>query len=274
MRPIPLSLIPLALAAVAAPLGAQEPAPKAPQRVTGTAPYRVVTVRPTLGIVVGTEAGTTDSIGARVESVTPGGPAHRAGIRSGDIITRVDGFPLVMTAPPGVRVASPGLRLIERMAQRAPGDTVLLQLRRGSDTRTVHIATEPRRDVMVYVTEPDRQREAMLELRGRLEDMPAIGQRYSFLASPLGNLQLAPLNPDLGRYFGVGEGVLVISVPSRSGLPLRGGDVVLRVDGREPESPGHLLRILSSYDQDEEFRLDIVRDRKRRSVTGKVGGRP
>jgi hypothetical protein len=161
------------------------------------------------------------------------------------------------------------------MARRAPGDTVLLQLRRGKDTRTVHIATEPRRDVMVYdMAEPDRQRQAMLELRGRLEDMPAIGQRFSFLASPLGNLQLAPLNPDLGRYFGTDDGVLVISVPARSGLPLRGGDVVLRVDGREPESPGHLLRILSSYDQDEEFRLDIVRDRKRRSVTGKVGSRP
>lgn len=88
--------------------------------------------------------------------------------------------------------------------------------------------------------------------------------------SPLGSLQLAPLNDDLGRYFGTSEGVLVISVPANSPLSLRGGDVVLRVDGREPENPGHLLRILGSYGPGESLSFDIYRDRKRRTVKGTV----
>jgi S1-C subfamily serine protease len=89
--------------------------------------------------------------------------------------------------------------------------------------------------------------------------------------SPLGRLELAPLNSDLGRYFGTGEGVLVISAPKDSALGLRGGDVVLRVDGREPSGPSHLMRILRSYDTGETFKMDIMRDRKRQTVTARIG---
>ena len=55
-----------------------------------------------------------------------------------------------------------------------------------------------------------------------------------------------------------------------STLSLRGGDVVIRVDGRTPEGPAHLLRILGSYGPGEELRLEIFRDRKRRTVTGTI----
>ena len=43
--------------------------------------------------------------------------------------------------------------------------------------------------------------------------------------SPLADLELAPLNPDLGQYFGTDTGVLVISVPAESQLGFKGGDV-------------------------------------------------
>src|SRR5919205_2616523 len=47
--------------------------------------------RARLGIKVNLQARETDSIGAYVESVTPGGPAAKAGLKSGDIITKLDG---------------------------------------------------------------------------------------------------------------------------------------------------------------------------------------
>jgi S1-C subfamily serine protease len=94
-----------------------------------------------------------------------------------------------------------------------------------------------------------------------------------FGGSPLGRLELAPLNPDLGRYFGTDEGVLVISAPKDSVLQLRGGDVVLAVDGRTPSSPSHLLRILRSYESGETFKLDIMRNRKRETITARLGER-
>ena len=65
----------------------------------------------------------------------------------------------------------------------------------------------------------------------------------------------------------------MISAPKDSALGLRGGDVVLRVDGREPSSPSHFLRILRSYDPGESFKLDIMRDRKKETVTARIGER-
>jgi S1-C subfamily serine protease len=88
-----------------------------------------------------------------------------------------------------------------------------------------------------------------------------------FVAGDLAELELAPLNADLGQYFGTEAGVLVISAPRNSPLRVRGGDVVLAVDGRRPDGPQHLLRILRSYDGGERFKLDIMRSRKRESLT-------
>jgi S1-C subfamily serine protease len=89
--------------------------------------------------------------------------------------------------------------------------------------------------------------------------------------SPLADLELAPLNSDLGRYFGATDGVLVISVPKESQLGLKGGDVVLTVDGRKPATPSQLLRILRSYESDETLKLEVLRNHKRETVTGHLG---
>jgi S1-C subfamily serine protease len=93
------------------------------------------------------------------------------------------------------------------------------------------------------------------------------------LGSPLADLELAPLNPDLGRYFGATDGILVISLPPESGLGLKGGDVILAVDGRTPASTAQLLRILRSYEPGQEVKLEIMRDKRRQVVVGRIGER-
>jgi S1-C subfamily serine protease len=244
--------------------------------------------RPSLGVVVDMRAAASDSIGARIESVTPGGPADRAGVRSGDIITRIGGRALVrdpnVGAGAGAMQSQPGLRLIEFSARLAPNDTVALQLRRGKGVRNVRLVTEPQRTVTYWRQPVAGSNEQMaVELQQRYEVFkspdPMVTQTREPLArtmydmSPLANLQLAPLNAELGQYFGISDGILVISVPRNSGLRLRGGDVILRVDGRTPASPVHLLRILQSYDSEEQVRLDIVRNRKRETIEGTLAAR-
>lgn len=272
------------MAVLAAPLRAQEPA-RAGGAVQGASGYRYVAARPHLGFSVNTRGAPSDTLGARVESVTPGSPAFRAGIRTGDVITHINGRPLVTIADPGIRTLSPGFRLLELAAQLNPRDTVALRFRRGGNPGRASLVAEPRRDVTIYYQEQAGQEQAMHELRQRVEearqhtitldrDRALLETALSYSFSPFGNLQLAPLNEDLGRYFGTSEGVLVISVARNSTLSLRGGDVVIRVDGRSPEGPAHLLRILGSYGPGEELRLEIFRDRKRRTVTGTITASP
>jgi len=43
-----------------------------------------------IGVIVNTEPDSqTDKIGAKLEAVTPGGPAAKAGLKVGDVITQV-----------------------------------------------------------------------------------------------------------------------------------------------------------------------------------------
>jgi S1-C subfamily serine protease len=239
--------------------------------------------RARLGVKVNLRAQDTDSIGAYVESVTPGGPADQAGIRSGDVITRLEGKSVLAggAAEGGDREGReslPGLRLIELAARLEPNDTVSVEYRRGKERRTASVVTAAEPELAERFRfdyrGPEGMARAVVPAGDFLERFEMAGPHWQFFSgSPLGRLELAPLNPDLGRYFGTEEGVLVVSVPRDSALGLRGGDVVQRVDGREPSSPSHLLRILRSYEPGETFRMDIMRDRKTETVTARIGER-
>jgi S1-C subfamily serine protease len=241
--------------------------------------------RARLGIKVNMQARQTDSIGAYVDAVTPGGPADQAGLRSGDIITKLDGKSVLAGGAAEedrvhARESLPGLRLVELAAKLEPNDTVPVEFRRGKERRTVSVVTaeeefafqglgDGRFGVRYFGTVPPG--EPRVRVGGMMERFESGGPHWNvFTRSPLGRLELAPLNSDLGRYFGTEEGVLVISAPKDSALGLRGGDVVLAVDGREASSPSKLLKILRSYESGETFKLDIMRNRKRETVTSRI----
>ncbi len=238
----------------------------------------VMNRRARLGIKVNLRARDTDSLGAYVESVSPNGPAAKAGLRSGDLITKVDGKSVLAGGRAederDERQSLPGLRLIELAARLEPADTVPVEFLRGKDRRTVSVVTEDEPEMFsMRLHRPGGHRDDLPMPAGDFMDLGP-GDRFEFLVgSPLGDLELAPLNSDLGQYFGTTEGVLVIRAPKDGTLGLRGGDVVQAVDGRKPAGPSHLMRILRSYDRGETFKLDILRNRKRETVTARLGER-
>lgn len=83
-------------------------------------------------------------------------------------------------------------------------------------------------------------------------------------------LEMVDLNPGLGSYFGVNEGVLIADVESRSPLGLEPGDVVISVDGRQVDDTDELRRILDSYTDDEEIVFRIRRSGDETSVEGSI----
>lgn len=236
------------------------------------------TRRARLGITVDLRAQANDSVGATVTAVTPGGPGFQAGIQSGDIIVRMDGTLLVTgPRPTGAEPdqSLPGLRLIELASRLNPGFPVAIEYKRGSQRRTVSLVTgnepiplgdllEGERRLFFGFPDSGGARQIVVE---RARD-PFVGvSRLEF--SPMGrftDLELAPLNPDLGSYFGTTDGVLVVRAGERSSLGLKGGDVLLAIDGRAITTPAAALRVLRSYEPGEAIRFEVLRNRQRQVV--------
>ncbi|MEZ4411737.1 MAG: PDZ domain-containing protein [Gemmatimonadales bacterium] len=258
------------------------------------------TRRVRIGVVVSTLPSDADSVGALLDGVTPGGPAATAGLRAGDIITVFGKTPLVTplsNVPPGARVPSPGFKLIELVAKLPPNDTVPVQYRRGKKlvkTQVVTAAIPENLSVVVgpggsygfratpggeayWVGPESEQNQRALEL-ALLRSEAVRGSRdqveMTFSLSmndALRGLELAPVNPQLGSYFGTTDGVLVVDVPTPAPLGLKAGDVVLAVDGRDVSSPRQLMRVLSSYEPGEALKLEVMRQKKRTVLKGTLG---
>jgi hypothetical protein len=250
------------------------PRPRVRTRVEG--PFGVYSFndnRGRIGVVVDTKANEAgDKIGARIEGITPGGPAEKAGLKAGDVITRFNGTALGGARPEENEDSGPGMKLIDLARALEPGDSVQIEYRRGNDARKATIVAEDLgggfgRDL--EMGELHGQLERLDQMMPKMRMGPGNEFEWSF-GSPWGGIELVKLNPDLGDYFGTREGVLVVSAPEDSTLALKGGDVIVSIGGRKPTSPMQAMRILRSYDPGETVTLDVLRKQKRVSVTWKV----
>ena len=77
------------------------------------------------------------------------------------------------------------------------------------------------------------------------------------------SLELVPITPKLGQYFGTDKGLLVVRAPEGMGGKLEEGDVIMTIGGRTPENPRHAFRILGSYQPSEKVKVEVLRQRKR-----------
>lgn len=245
-------------------------------RVENNGPYRGFAFtenRGRIGVIVDPRADAAgDKIGARIEGITPGGPAEKAGLKAGDVITRFNGTALGGAESADDERSGPAMKLIDLASGLDPGDTVQVEYRRGTDARKATLVAEDLGGGWSGQFE-------MPDMRGDIEDMmPKVrmgpGNEFEmFLGSPWGGIDLVKLNPDLGDYFGTREGVLVVRAPEDSTLALKGGDVIISIGGRKPSSPEQAMRILRSYDVGETVTLDVLRKQKHVNVSWKVPDR-
>jgi hypothetical protein len=259
--------------------------------------------RPRLGISVESDQpSTVDAQGARVSSVIEDGPAGEAGLREGDIITRLGGQSLLQPLAADVEEdfdedeSLPVQRLMSIARGLEAGQRVELEyLRDGQLQRaTVEVRElSPRSFAMAFDgdqiridaermrADAERLREQMRDMTGDLRAFqwaPAApdAPRVRFFGGPLGSsrygLELVELNEGLGTYFGTTQGVLVTEADEDSTLGLRPGDVILRVGDREVTSPDRVLRLLATYEDGEEITFRIRRNGSEMSVMGRLEG--
>ncbi len=249
------------------------------QYATREGPYQEVVYqnrlnRPSLGIILGAgffDAAGDDELGATIVAVTPGSPADEAGLQPGDVIVAWNGERLSDSGNDSRWVASQASReLVARSRQLEEGDSVILRyLRDGDELEVSIVARELEIGPKVaagWVGQPD------FTFRVAPGGEWQSAKPWFFSRGWL-DMEMVEINPELGEYFGSDSGVLVVRGPEEDEiLGLMSGDVILRIGEREVKNPEHVMRILRSYEPDEELSVDIIRHRSSETLTGKVPG--
>lgn len=241
--------------------------------------------RPRLGLVLGTGP----DGGVAVRAVTPDGPAADAGLRSGDVIESIDGQ-LLSGSDAGARVR----QARDLLAELDEGQDVTLVIRRegASQQLSVEARSMPASlwagDMDAIIDTQVRERLLSLGNLGELGLVPLeldlhIGRILPFAgcgedtegecraprlmeALRWRALNLAAVDPGLGRYFGVERGVLVVSSDARL-QGLEPGDVILDIDGTPVATPVEAMRELSRHPAGKTIPMRIQRDGEARDIT-------
>jgi serine protease Do len=212
--------------------------------------------------------------GVLVETVESGGPADRAGIKSGDTITEFD----------GEKVRS--VRQFSRLVQETPtGRSVAVAVSRGGQRITLNVTTERSTfgddfsmrllDVpTARLTTPPTPPAAPRAPRPPAAIAPPIPfEGFSFSTSRRLGVRLETLDDQLAQYFGVKEGALVRSVETDSAAQKAGvkaGDVITGFNGRQIYEVSDVNRAIDRMDATDEFTLELVRDHKPLTLKGKL----
>jgi S1-C subfamily serine protease len=222
-----------------------------------------------LGIMIRDLSGVA---GVPVDGVTPGGPAEKAGLRAGDVLLSANGRSLVTPGDGGEHGFGMS-RLMETVQEAKAGEAVTIEYKRGKDTTKVKIVPERggagggSGSGFGFGYETPEVPETP-----EAPELPGIHIFHS-LSEQWRDMDLAAVNPELGEYFGTQQGVLVLKVPSGSGLPLKAGDVISKIGDRQPATPSQAVRILRSYEPGETVKIDIVRKKDKQTVSFKMPDR-
>jgi membrane-associated protease RseP (regulator of RpoE activity) len=221
--------------------------------------------RAVLGVQIEADPGKE---GARVISVSPGGPAATAGLRSRDIIVALDGEPL--KGPDADRA------LVTKMRDVKPDQKVKVAVLRDGKKHDYVVVARPRleEDRMFHFRAPPMGPMGEGEMGVIAGHGPFVHSFRGFWPGEFEGLELATITPKLGAYFGVNEGVLVVQAPKDEAFKLEDGDVLQAIDGRKPDNGPHALRILRSYRPGEQLTLNVLRQRKTVSLPVTMPERP
>ncbi|HEY5219243.1 MAG TPA: PDZ domain-containing protein [Gemmatimonadaceae bacterium] len=211
-----------------------------------------------------------------VESVEPDSPAEHAGIARGDLLLAFNGQDVTSTPISMTRLLQPDRKVVLRLQRDGEPHDYALVVAKAPQTYTIRMsdiarvapeapvvagmpspAAAPTRAVIVTGTPvaPGRPRVAFF---GFDSDM-----------SPVDGATMKTLSPDLGRAVGVDKGVLVLDAPPGSPAAdagLKAGDVIVKAAGAAVASVGELRRTLERHAGESAVELQIVRERKTRTV--------
>lgn len=219
--------------------------------------------------------------GVSIETVDLGGPADKAGIKAGDIVTNFD----------GERVRS--VRQFTRLVQEtAPGHSVPVVLSRAGQRVTVNITPEraslgddfnmryldtPLARLAVLPPPPVPARPVPAPAAPRAPRLPTVlgpampFELFSVMNTGRLGITIETLDTQLAEFFGVKDGVLVKSVAADSiaaKAGLKAGDVITSINGRKVYEASDVTRAIDRTESNGDLTIDVTRDKKTQTLKG------
>jgi membrane-associated protease RseP (regulator of RpoE activity) len=240
--------------------------------------------KPRLGVLLTGD----DDTGVRITGITPDSGAAKAGLKAGDRLVGIGGKPIAGTSA-DERLANARAALADLKID-VPVSVSYQRDGRDHETKATPIPIRPQfafstyrmagsdalsgldEDITITLDDlpvgiaPEVQRE--LRQLGRLGDCKEQECRLPVLAEAFrwSNLNLARVDPSLGRYFGTDTGVLVLSVGEEL-KGLQAGDVIRRIEGKPVTTPREVMQALRGRPEEAKVSIDYLRDRRTQTTT-------
>ena len=188
--------------------------------------YMGVTLGPAVDEDVSQALGIPKNQGQLISGVTAGGPAARGGLRTGDVVIRVNG-----------QAVNPDQTLSRLVAAVQPGQTARLDVIRNNRPETVNVtvAARPTVEQLAAITGQSDEFGADDDSDGGAVEKDGVTRAPAAAPNALG-LTVQPLTPTIARQINVDstvQGVVISQVDpsSDAGQKLRRADVIQAVNG-------------------------------------------
>ncbi len=222
---------------------------------------------PVLGVTISGQDNDEPVEGVAVNGVSPGGAAADAGLRAGDVITAINGE---LFTSENSQVASE--KLLNFMTGVENGDELSVDFLRNGKSQSVELIPQQahvRAFTIDFDGDFDFASDGVVPPNIHVAPPGSVFARSIWMAnsSSFGDMEIIKLTERLGSYFGTTEGLLIVRAPENDELQLQDGDVIREIDGRVPTSVSHAMRILGSYESGETVKIDIMRDKRKKTVS-------
>jgi len=201
--------------------------------------------------------------GVGITSVAKDSPAEKAGLRTGDVILRVDEDNVTSTR-----------KLSRLISEIAPDHSVRLTISRSGAEQQVAVTIGSRGDRQTIKQLLKSENGEVFKGDAKIwrwEGSPGFdGSLFAFGNSRRIGVSTMQLTKQLADYFGIadGKGVLVTSVTedgpaAKAGL--RAGDVITAVDGEKVEGAGDISRAINKK-KDGDITLTVIRNKTQQTI--------
>jgi S1-C subfamily serine protease len=219
-----------------------------------------------LGVVVQETA--SHEQGLQVRQVTPNSPAAKAGLKRGDLITKV-----------GDRDVDDFDDLANTISAHKPGDKIMLQVERNGEERQLTCTLQRRPSNWARNQAEDHEEFGRKETENAEPNSERGQRQYGAAPSPFLGVQTRELTPSLKKRLNITaeEGIVVTEVVPHSPAAQAGlhkGDVITSANGKTVTEPQELRQVIQDAGPGGEVRLEVLRGSHQKDLTARLSESP